>query len=315
MLAYCCLVYCKSIEFMIKFLSQTVNCFFKVGVFSMERSNLPDFYCYSLYSQKNSHINLLQIGMHKCEPKYSYSHYRDMYVIHIVKSGIATVETGGHRYTLKENDVYLVRPYELIVQTSDSNKPCELYFFAFNGNLSEEILSKTVFKNNITFSTLKDETLYQKITDYAYKLNGNPDRNLLTYNYLFDMLSYFGMPDSYELTPKNNADSYYQKYISTIQEYIQSNYSKSIKISDLAIQLGLSRSHLYRIFKADKGISIEEYLIEVRINAARSLLTDTQFSCVSIASLVGYSHYTTFFRIFKQKTGLTPQQYRAKKGL
>ena len=103
------------------------------------------------------------------------------------------------------------------------------------------------------------------------------------------MLSYFSISDSYALTEKNNADSYYQKYISAIQEYIQSNYSKSIKISDLATQLGLSRSHLYRIFKSDKGISIEEYLIDVRVNAARSLLTDTQFSCISIA----------FRRIFK----------------
>ena len=281
----------------------------------MDRNNLPRFYCYSLYSHKNSHINLLQIGMHKCDPKFSYSHYRDMYVIHIVKSGKVTVETGGHRYTLSKNDVYLVRPYELTVQTSDSDEPCELYFFAFNGNLSEELLSKTVFKNNITFSTLKDESLYQKITDYAYKLNGNPERNILTYKYLFEMLSYFSISDSFALSEKNNADSYYQKYISAIQEYIHSNYSKSIKISDLATQLGLSRSHLYRIFKADKGISIEEYLIDVRVNAARSLLTDTPFSCVSIASLVGYSHYTTFFRIFKQRTGLTPQQYRAKKGL
>ncbi len=281
----------------------------------MDRNKLPDFYCYSLYSQKNRHINLLQIGMHKCDPKFSYSHYRDMYVIHIVKSGRVTVETGGHRYTLSKNDVYLVRPHELTVQTSDSKQPCELYFFAFNGNLSEEILSRTVFKNNVNFSTLKDESLYQKITDFAYELNGNPERSIQTYKYLFDMLSYFGISDSFALLQKKNDDSYYQKYISAIQEYIQSNYSKTIKISDLAVQLGLSRSHLYRIFKADKGISIEEYLIEVRVNAARSLLTDTQFSCVSIAALVGYSHYTTFFRIFKQRTGLTPQQYRAQKGL
>ncbi len=281
----------------------------------MERDKLPAFYSYALFSQKNSHINLLQIGMHECAPNSSYPHYRDMYVIHIVKSGIVTVETNGRRYTLSKNDVYLVRPYELTVQTSDKDSPCELYFFAFNGDLSEEILSKTVFKNNISFSSLKDETLYQKITDYAYELNGNSERNILTYKYLFDMLSYFGISDNYAFSQNKQDVPYHQKYISSILEYIQSNYSKSIKISELATQLGLSRSQLYRIFKAEKGISIEEYLIEVRIKVARSLLTDTPFPCISIASLVGYSHYPTFFRIFKQRTGLTPQQYRAKKGL
>lgn len=278
----------------------------------MNRDDLPRFYSYSLYSQKNKHINLLQVGMHKCDPGYSYSHYRDMYNIHIVKSGIATVETGGHRYTLTKNDVYLVRPYELTVQTSDIEHPCELYFFAFNGELSEELISKSVFKNNTTFTSLKDESIFERIMKIAFLLNQKSSRNIFTYRYLFELLSYFNSSDEYLLPQKNNADSYYQKYISSIQEYIHSNYSKSIKISELATQLGLSRSHLYRIFKADKGISIEDYLIDVRINAARSLLTDTQFSCISIASLVGYSHYTTFFRIFKQRTGLTPQQYRAK---
>jgi len=276
----------------------------------MNREDLPRFYSYSLYSQKNRHINLLQVGTHKCDPKYSYSHYRDMYNIHIVKSGVVTVETGGHRYTLTKNDVYIVRPFELTVQTSDAEHPCELYFFAFNGDLSEELISKTVFKNDTTFSKIKDESIFQRMTDIAVQLNTNSSRDIFTYRYLFELLSYFNSSDDYMTPERTNADSYYQKYISSIQEYIQSNYSKSIKISELAAQLGLSRSHLYRIFKADKGISIEEYLIDVRINAARSLLSDTQFSCVAIASLVGYSHYTTFFRIFKQKTGLTPQQYR-----
>lgn len=281
---------------------------------SINREDLPRFYSYSLYSQKNKHINLLQLGTHKCNSNDTYSHYRDMYIIHIVKSGIVTVETGGHRYKLSKNDVYLVRPHQLIIQTADPKDPCELYFFAFDGGLSEELINKTVFKNNTIFSTLKDETIFQQITDMAVELNLNPSRDIFTYRYLFELLSYFNSCDDYLLAEKNNTDSYYQKYITAIQEYIHSNYAKSIKISELATQLGLSRSHLYRIFKADKGISIEDYLIKVRINAACSLLTDTQFSCVAIASLVGYSHYTTFFRIFKQHIGITPQQYRAQKG-
>ena len=278
----------------------------------MKHDNLPDFYFYELLLQKNSHINLLQVGRHICTADSTYSHYRDMYIIHIVKSGIVTIETNQHRYTLSKNDVYLVRPYELTVQTAHKDFPCELYFFAFNGDLAEEILNKTVFKNNNSFSSLKDETLYQKIIDYACELDGNLERNITTYKYLFDMLSYFDTPYIYESLQKHSDIPYQQKYVSSILEYIQSNYSKSIKISELATQLGLSRSQLYRIFKANKGISIEEYLIKVRVNAARSLLADTPFSCVSIASLVGYSHYATFFRIFKQHMGITPQEYRAK---
>ena len=265
---------------------------------------------YTLRNHKNEHINLLQVGRHQNGPNAFYSHYRNMYIIHVVKSGIVSIETGGHRYTLTENDAYLVRPNELTTQTADPKKPCELYFFAFNGGLSEELLSKTAFKNGITFSQLKKPEFYKRLPEIITELEKTSQRTISTYRYLFELLSFFETVEE-PISEKTNEDTYYQKYIFSVQEYIQLNYSKSIKISELATKLGLSRSHLFRVFKAAKGMSIEEYLIEVRTRAAKTLLTETQFSCASIASLVGYSHYATFFRIFKQRTGLTPQEYRA----
>lgn len=273
---------------------------------------MPRFFCNILSIPKNDYINLVHVGWDKCTPNYSYSQYRDMYILQVIKSGVATIDTDGHRYTLGKNDAFLVKPFELTIHTADKNQPCELYFFAFSGQLAEQLLAQTVFKNDVVFSSLKDESFYDLVVDIALDLNKNPNRNLTTYQYLFQLLSYFDITEKAVSVHKNNSDSFYQKYISTIQEQIQLNYAKSIKISDLATQLGLSRSHLYRIFKAETGYSIEEYLVSVRINAARSLLSETNFSCSSIASLVGYAHYTTFFKIFKNNTGYTPQQYRAK---
>ena len=279
----------------------------------MQQYETTGFDMYTQYSHKNDHINLLQAGRHKNEPNAFYSHYRNMWIIHVVKSGKVSIETEGHKYVLSENDTYIVRPNELTTQTADSQNPCELYFFAFSGALAEEIINKTCFKNGVTFSHLKNTEFYQKLPQVIQKLKKIPQRSISTYKYLFDLLSYFEASD--EPSPlKANNDTYYQKYIFSVQEYIQLNYSKSIKISEIATKLGLSRSHLYRVFKNAKGMSIEEYLIEIRTRAAKTLLSETQFSCTSIASLVGYSHYATFFRIFKQRTGLTPQEYRAQHG-
>ena len=125
------------------------------------------------------------------------------------------------------------------------------------------------------------------------------------------MLSFFEATNNSTSLRKINNDSVYQKYVSTVQEYIQLNFTKQLKISELAARLGLSRSHLYRIFKTCTGKSIEDYVVSVRINTARSLLADTDLSCSSIAMSVGYAHYTTFFKMFKLNTGYTPQQYRA----
>ena len=59
-----------------------------------EVKNMPEeqkrFFCNILNSEKNDYLNLLQVGWDKCTPNYTYSNYRDMYIIHYVKSGFGT---------------------------------------------------------------------------------------------------------------------------------------------------------------------------------------------------------------------------------
>ena len=257
-------------------------------------------------------INLLQVGWNTCPAGSSYSHYKDMYIIHVIKSGSCTVETGGHRYSLGKNEAFLVRPNQLTIQTVDSNLPCELYYFSFKGSFANDLLEKTSFKNGKNFSILTDQNIYETIKNIVIKLNDNMANEMLTFQSLFELLSFFDKSNAKATLEKVNNDFAHQKHIAKVQEYIQKNYTKEIKISEFATQLGLSRSHLFRIFKNYTGKSIEEYVVSVRMNTARSLLIDTELSCSSIALMVGYAHYTTFFKMFKTYTGLTPQQYRIK---
>ncbi len=276
----------------------------------MELNNLSRF-LWSDSSVKNSeYINLVQAGWNKSLPDNSYSHYRDMYIIHVIKSGTGIVETGGHRYTLGKNEAFLVRPNQLTVQTADSKDPWELYYFSFKGDFSEEILNKTTFQNGGFYSAVTDDSICDIIKQIAIDLNQHPEQEVRTFEYLFKMLSFFDKANNQTPSRKINDDFVYQKYISIVQEYIQLNFTKQIKISELAARLGLSRSHLYRVFKSCTGKSIEDYVVSVRINTARSLLADTDLSCSSVAMSVGYAHYTTFFKMFKLNTGYTPQQYR-----
>ncbi len=277
----------------------------------MEFDNLSRFLWSDSSAKNEDYINLVQVGWNKCMPESSYSQYRDMYIIHIIKNGSGIIENNGHRYSLGKNEVFLVRPNELTVQTADVNNPWELYYFSFKGKLSEEFLNKTVFQNGNFYATIDDDSVFDAIKNIAIYLSEHPEQKIRSFEYLFKLLALFDKQTVTEVPKKVNSDFVYQKYISFIQEYIQLNYTKQIKISELAAKLGLSRSHLYRIFKSCTGKSIEDYVVSVRINTARSLLQDTDLSCSSIAMSVGYSHYTTFFKMFKLNTGYTPQQYRA----
>ena len=200
-------------------------------------------------SAKNSnYINLVQVGWSKCLPNSSYSHYRDIYIIHIIKNGVGTIETGGHRYTLGKNEAFLVRPNELTVQTADSENPWELYYFSFTGKFAEEILRKTNFQGVGFYSPVTDDSVCETISQIALDLTEHPEQEIRALEYLFKMLSFFDKANTPTQSRKINNDFVYQKYISAVQEYIQLNFAKQIKISELATKLGLSRSHLYRVF-------------------------------------------------------------------
>jgi len=275
----------------------------------MEENTMPTFFCNTLNIPKNEYINLLQVGWDKCAPQYTYSHYRDMYIIHFVKSGAGTIETNGRRYTLSKNDAFIIRPDVLTVQSADKEEPWELYFFGFNGKLADELVEKTVFRNNTVSISLKEEDPWKAILDAAIELNADRCSPITSFEYLFKLISFFDAHSKIYIS-RQNESSVYQKYITTVQEYIQFNYSKPIKVSHIAEQLNVNRSHLYRIFMKHTGSSIEGYLVTVRINAARSLLEDTDIPATTISSYVGYSHPPTFFKIFKKITGLTPNLYR-----
>lgn len=274
----------------------------------MNTNETKRFFCNTIAISDNTNLNLIQIGWDKCEAGYTYSHSRDIYIIHFVKSGKGMLDTNGQQFILSEGSAFIIRPNVLTVLTADTDNPWELCFFAFNGEYADTIVEKTVFKNGTISAFIDNNSIWQDIVKIALDSDGTKSF-FKSSEYLYKLLSFFEFGE-YAQPVFPESIGTYQKYISEVQNYIQQNYSKSIKISDLASMLNVSRSHLYRIFKKHTGKSIENYLVTVRINAARSLLEDTEFSAISISSFVGYSHYSTFHKMFKLYTGQTPQEYR-----
>jgi len=74
----------------------------------------------------------------------------------------------------------------------------------------------------------------------------------------------------------------------------------------------LSPFHLARLFKQVLGVSPHQYLIQVRVNSARSLLSagSGERSLAEIAAAVGFADQSHLTRHFKRITGITPRQFR-----
>ena len=65
-----------------------------------------------------------------------------------------------------------------------------------------------------------------------------------------------------------------------------------------------------RLFKKEMGLSISSYLIQKRIDLAKDLLSTTRTPVSVISSQAGYDNFAYFTKVFKEKTGMSPNEYR-----
>lgn len=105
--------------------------------------------------------------------------------------------------------------------------------------------------------------------------------------------------------------SYRDSIVKRTKAYILENYSKEgLGLKEVARAMRLSPYYLARLFKSSEGMSVGRYIREVRIARAKELLESTDLPVIEVALEVGYSDPAQFSKVFKQKTGLAPSQYR-----
>lgn len=88
-------------------------------------------------------------------------------------------------------------------------------------------------------------------------------------------------------------------------------YGEKLTVTDAAESCGYSPSHFMKLFKAYTGKSFAEYLIEYRVEAAASMLADTDKKILDVALDAGFDNPSYFARAIRAKYGLTPSEYRA----
>ncbi|MZQ85550.1 helix-turn-helix domain-containing protein [Paenibacillus sp. 5J-6] len=97
---------------------------------------------------------------------------------------------------------------------------------------------------------------------------------------------------------------------SFVMDYIQEHLSEEIYLDVLADKLKMSSGYLSSYFKAKTGKNIVDYINETRIAKASDLLADSRIKIHDAAKAVGYQNITSFNRMFKKYTGVTPSEYR-----
>lgn len=121
------------------------------------------------------------------------------------------------------------------------------------------------------------------------------------------MLSVFISGNSH---PDIQATAEPDRSVSAVTSYINSNFTKELRVEQLADMVHLSKYYFIRLFKSRTGYTPHEYLIKVRISHAQYLLKNTALTVKEICFASGFAGESRFCTCFLNSVGMTPSEYR-----
>ncbi|QNL50479.1 AraC family transcriptional regulator [Olivibacter sp. SDN3] len=225
-------------------------------------------------------------------------------VFESTKSGIQRVYPGS---------IIILFPNEWHRYKPDEATGWAEYWVGFNGPVADQLIKNNFFTpyNPVINLGFKDEVidLYDHITEQSRQ-----ERPYYQQLVSGDILQLLG--NIYALSREKQLDgddSYIHDLINQSKLVLRENFEQLISIEDIAEQLGVSYSLFRKAFKKHVGISPGQYLIQLKIEKAKFLLNHPHKRIKDIAYELGFDSCFYFSKLFKDKTGLSPEHYRRNK--
>ena len=273
---------------------------------------MADVYKQSFKQSDTNHIELtiFNCGLERCAPGQTWGPgIRDHDLSHLVGSGRGVFEVGGKTFPVEQGDLFFARPSQLIRYTADEQHPWEYSWVGFNGACAHKLAAQLPFCDDAPVHHTQDPDGMRRALSAIYSSRGlQPQDEAAMVGYLYLFISSL-MRENIESKPHSTSSS--SQYVLNAIKYIQFNYSHDISIDDVAKSVGVSRSHLYRVFMLNVGKSPIDSLTEYRINEACKLLRAGSLSIAEVAVSVGFFDQFYFSRVFKRAKGVPPSKYFA----
>lgn len=120
------------------------------------------------------------------------------------------------------------------------------------------------------------------------------------------------MDDFIQRVRDSKKESSLSRQIQCIRDYISMHPAEKFSISELAGRTGYTEYYFSHKFKKETGVSVADYIRNVKIRQAKLLLSGTQMSIREISNELGFSSSSYFSSTFQKLSGLSPSEYRMK---
>ena len=218
----------------------------------------------------------------------------DFYEIVYYKTGDGVMEQAGIPNVYSDHTISFTRPHTWHKEIHHSKTELMCIGFYLEDDLKlesgvyhddEEFSLQKLIQEIITECTRQRtayrEMLYFKLQELRIVLNrvkGNGEKKAYNFNYTIN--------------------------------FIRENYHQKLNLKNLADSCGYSYDYFRHQFQQRTGYSPQQYLVQVRMEAATDLLRNTSMSCTQIAFHCGFSDGAQFSTMFRRKYGVSPRNYR-----
>jgi AraC-like DNA-binding protein len=229
------------------------------------------------------------------------------YSLAFIIEGKGRLIVDDKEFNLSQGEGFLIIPGIANNYIGDSKEPWKYIFVCFAGKGADKLISDAgLSKDNFTFSfpfdanTVRD--LYAMLA--ASRVQGT--KGYGTLGYMLALVS--------RVVSSKNSDASVTWspvfYVEKAKRFIQNNYMYDITVENVADHVGIDRTYLYRLFLKHADISPSKYIWSVRLDAAVTMLKESNISVNETALSAGFNDVSHFYKAFTAKYGISPKKFR-----
>ncbi len=226
------------------------------------------------------------------------------YTMVVVVEGDGVLTFNDKMVNVKNGNVLFVPPCTGYSNNTGRENVYRYFWLSFEGEDIENYLSaKSFYVEGEPIASPSVDKVYLALTKFLLENNQETVTEEKFNHLFFETLEYLTM----RWTEKKNEDDYIDKIILLIND----NYeNSSFNIKSISESMHLSHSWLCALFKKKMKVTMQQWLINVRLDKARELVVDSDISVSTIAFLCGFNDALYFSTSFKRAFGSSPTCYR-----
>lgn len=237
-------------------------------------------------------------------------HFHEEYVVGIIERNFYEFHYEGTKQQIKQGEIVLINPGEIHSGYATDEKGWQYRTFypsvTLMRQLAREITDKVwtmpIFKHPV----IADPALAQQLIRLHYAMEHSPTR-LTKDTILREAMGLLLRRHAHDnLNPL--AIKHEHQAVQVAKDYLQAHYAEDVALDDIASVVGLSPYYLSRVFKAAIGLPPYKYLIQIRLQRAKTLLASGQ-AIADVAYQVGFADQSHMSKWFKRVFGVPPGQF------